>query len=367
MRILLTTDTIGGVWTFTKDLCEGLLTSGHAVALVSVGRLPGAAQSEWREKTQAWFGTQFQFEALETPLEWMEQNEMAYRGAETALLRVASEFRADLLHANQFCFGALPVSMPKVVTAHSDVLSWAEACRPQGLADSPWLRNYRRLVASGLRGAHAVAAPTRWMAAALRRGFVTTGDVRVIENGRTIPPEDGNPAQRVLQAVSVGRLWDEAKGFCVLDGMDAAMPVLVAGETELEAPGAGALTEAEVLALFRRSSVYVAASVYEPFGLAPLEAALCGCAVVANDIASFREIWGDAALYFRGAASLKEILDRLVESGDALRAAQTRSQSRAMEFTAERMIDGYLSLYAELLESRLPTLEDMNSAEEAAA
>jgi len=205
------------------------------------------------------------------------------------------------------------------------------------------------------------------MAAALRHGFATTGDVRVIENGRTIPPEDGNPAQRVLQAVSVGRLWDEAKGFSVLDGMDAAMPVLVAGETELEAPGAGALTEAEVLALFRRSSVYVAASVYEPFGLAPLEAALCGCAVVANDIASFREVWGDAALYFRGAASLEEILDRLVESGDALRAAQTRSQNRAMEFTAERMTDGYLSLYAELLESRLPTLEDMNSAEEAAA
>ena len=43
-------------------------------------------------------------------------------------------------------------------------------------------------------------------------------------------------------------------------------------------------SEAELMALLARSSIYIATSIYEPFGIAPLEAALCGCAVIANGI-----------------------------------------------------------------------------------
>ncbi len=353
MRILLTTDTIGGVWTFTKDLCEGLLACGHDVALVSMGRLPYDAQSQWCKETRRWAGRRFWCEAWATPLEWMEANETAYSGAEAALLRVAKDFQAELIHANQFCFGALSTRLPKVVTAHSDVLSWASVCRPEGLGDSPWMRRYCSLVNSGLRGADAVVAPTRWMAKALASGFVAAGEVQVVWNGRTIPSSATPKARRLLQAVSIGRGWDEAKGFAVLEGLNAAMPVTVAGETTLEGPGgAGALSEEQVLALFRRSSVYVASSVYEPFGLAPLEAALCGCAVVANDIESLREVWGEAAIYFSGARELKRLLDRLAEAPAELRCAQLQARRRAMELTAERMVDGYLELYAGLLEER---------------
>ena len=54
----------------------------------------------------------------------------------------------------------------------------------------------------------------------------------------------------------------------------------------------GPLAEEDLLALFQESAIYLCTSRYEPFGLAPLEAALCGCAVVANDIESLREVWG---------------------------------------------------------------------------
>jgi glycosyltransferase involved in cell wall biosynthesis len=363
MRILLTTDTIGGVWTFTKDLCETLLAYGHHVALVSVGRLPYEAQSRWCRETQRWADGRFWYEAWATPLEWMETNEAAYSGAETALLRIASDFRADLIHANQFCFGALPAGLPKVLTAHSDVLSWASVCRPQGLEDSPWMQRYRTLVSDGLRGADAIVAPTRWMADALGRGFPAAKGVRVVLNGRMIPYPAMPRVERLLQGVSIGRGWDEAKGFAVLEGLDSAMPVVVAGETTLEGPGgAGALSEEQVLALFRRSSVYVAASVYEPFGLAPLEAALCGCAVVANDIGSLREVWDGAAIYFSNALELKRILDRLVEVPAELRCAQLQARQRALELTAERMADGYLEIYTELLEGRENTVSTETAA-----
>ena len=46
---------------------------------------------------------------------------------------------------------------------------------------------------------------------------------------------------------------------------------------------------------FSRATVYAAPSLYEPFGLAPLQAALHGCALVLSDIGSFRELWDGCA------------------------------------------------------------------------
>jgi glycosyltransferase involved in cell wall biosynthesis len=89
--------------------------------------------------------------------------------------------------------------------------------------------------------------------------------------------------------------------------------------------------------------------VYEPFGLAPLEAALCGCAVVANDIPSLREVWADSALYFQNRESLSCLLQKLSTDYDFLGQAQIRSQLRARHFTAQRMAAAYLGLFHSLL------------------
>ena len=54
----------------------------------------------------------------------------------------------------------------------------------------------------------------------------------------------------------------------------------------------------------------------------PLEAAFSRCAIVANDIPSFREIWGDDAIYFRtnDAASLAQAIRELGEDREKCRA-----------------------------------------------
>jgi hypothetical protein len=301
----------------------------------------------------------------------MENNEAAYAAAEPLLLQVAAEFLPDLLHTNQFCFGRLPLPVPRLITAHSDVLSWAAACRPGGLEASPWLENYRDLVQQGLRAADAVIAPTHWMLDALGRNFSLPDCNGVILNGRSLPaPEPAASSQRKLQAVSVGRFWDEAKGLAVLAGLNSPLPILIAGEKKLigadtaeqssatakDGPDGtsaiqalGFVNEPELLNLFASSSVYIAAAIYEPFGLAPLEAALCGCAIVANDIPSLREVWADAALYFSGRTELESLLQQLESNPTVLAAAQARSHTRAKQFTAERMTAEYLSLYQSLL------------------
>lgn len=361
MRVLLTTDTIGGVWTFTKELTAELLRLGNSVALVSFGRAPSQEQADWCSAAGVRYGSGFRYEASNAPLEWMNPNENAYIEGEPLLRRVADEFCPDLLHSNQFCFGRVPVSIPRLITAHSDVLSWGAACCPNGFESSPWLMRYCDMVEQGIAATDAIVAPTRWMLDALRQNFMLPTRARVILNGRTLPfcrSDDARP----LQAVCAGRLWDEAKNLMVLADVHTAIPIFVAGDRkhqEATAPKrigtavlVGSLSESDLLALFRASNIYLATSIYEPFGLAPLEAALCGCAVLANDIPSLREVWGDAALYFKDADTLTSLLAQLQATQKILLAARQGARRRALQLSAARMAAEYLALYAELLSSK---------------
>jgi glycosyltransferase involved in cell wall biosynthesis len=110
----------------------------------------------------------------------------------------------------------------------------------------------------------------------------------------------------------------------------------------------GPQTEAQLRSLYSRSSVYAATSRYEPFGMGALEAALSRCAIVANDIPTFREIWGESALYFRtnDAESLAETIQLLARDRGLCRAHGNLAYQRARErFTAKRMIEQYLQVY----------------------
>lgn len=221
-----------------------------------------------------------------------------------------------------------------------------------------WLDSYYSLTATGLSNCTAVVAPTRWMLGALSKNFSLPRETYVIANGRTL----ATPMLRStyeLQAVTAGRLWDEAKNFNLLASTAAPFPILVAGETEYEShkppemPSGikmlGSLEQDELLALFRESAIYICTSRYEPFGLAPLEAALCGCAVLANDIPSLREVWGDGALYFRDASSLSARLVQLDGHPREVEEARLRSWDRAQRYSASLMADRYLALYRTML------------------
>ncbi len=162
----------------------------------------------------------------------MQNNRAAFRDGSRALIRVSDVFQPDLLLSSQYCFGAMDLPYPTIVVAHSDVLSWAKACRGTDLEESPWLEQYKALVDSGLQGADTVIAPTRWMLSALREHFQIPGQCLVIPNGRSLALEPDS-GWRTLQAVTAGRLWDEAKNLRLLQDVQSPMPVLVAGETVL--------------------------------------------------------------------------------------------------------------------------------------
>lgn len=271
------------MWRFTKELTSEVLRTGHAVALVSFGRSPSLDQRRWCDAMGAAYGDAFTYGSSGAPLEWMNENELAYEAAEPVLLRVAGTSALDFLHASKFCYGGVPLSISRVITAHSGVLSWAEACKPDRLGASTWLRKQEELVQDGLSGADAVVAATPWIPGAMRRCFRLSVEQRVILNERDISGRESLES-RALQAVSARKLWDPAKNLRVLHEVESAFPISVAGEQSHDAEWValnsakviwlGSLTEEELLTLFREGSIYLATSIYVLSGCATRGCAL---------------------------------------------------------------------------------------------
>jgi glycosyltransferase involved in cell wall biosynthesis len=104
-------------------------------------------------------------------------------------------------------------------------------------------------------------------------------------------------------------------------------PRVFKGHDAGEAPGVvelGAVDDASLKALLEGACGLVFPSLYEGFGLPPVEAMACGCPVLAADVASLPEVCGDAALYVdpRDEAGLTRAMARLLDDA-ALRAELT--------------------------------------------
>lgn len=359
-HVLVTADTIGGVWTYARELVTGLSKCGVHVTLVSFGEIPGEEQSQWLDGLR-----NVDFRPTAFKLEWMQDAEADLEASAEYLACVVSEVKPDLLHLSQYYYGALAVDVPKIVVAHSDVVSWWVSVHGAEPPDSAWMRWYRAALRRGVSEATAVVAPSTWMLEQVARYYGAPRQGSVIYNGRSAALFNPHVTKETY-GLGVGRIWDSGKQVTLLAQAELPMPFYIVGaeeHPELALRGQGVLTgttmsrvhfkgpqnEAQLRQLYGRASVYAATSRYEPFGLAPLEAALSRCALVANDIPTFREVWGDAALYFRrnDALSLSETLTQLQDDA-ALRADYAnRAYQRALQrYTTDRMVDDYMTLYA---------------------
>ncbi|MCI0353384.1 MAG: glycosyltransferase family 4 protein [Acidobacteriales bacterium] len=362
MHILITTDTVGGVWTYTRELVAGLVRRGCRVTLVSFGDIPTPAQAEWMEGLP---GLDFRPTAFR--LEWMQDVEADMVASAEFLHAVTQETSPDLLHFNQFYYGALRTDLPRIVVAHSDVIGWWEGVHNHHPPETKWLRWYRHVVTEGLAAANTVVAPSRWMLDSLVRNYVAPRKTRVIWNGRS--PLLFNPhITKEDYVLSVGRIWDSGKQVTLLAQQELPAPIWIVGSErhpdsalrgESLTFGAsqpvvfkGPQSEAQLRQVYGRAPIYAATSRYEPFGLAPLEAALSRCAIVANDIPSFRELWEDAALFFdrNSSESLGAVLRSLISDRERRMHYANRAYNHALRrFNSQRMADDYLALYHTLV------------------
>ena len=294
MRVLMTADAVGGVWTYATTLAASLAPHGVEILLATMGPRPGAAQ---RAHVAASLPN-VTFVESDYRLEWMADPWPDVERAGRWLLDLAAAYRPDIVHLNGYAHGALDWPAPVLVAGHSCVLSWWDAVKGEPAPATDWA-GYRTAVARGLRAVDAVVAPTRAMLDALHRHYglpIERG--RVIPNGialaashrRSTTPHDSqnlaagplsrsrerarvrgvlsspqiSPAPVTIGArpsprpspaggrgrtivaqigegdwgskqpviLSAGRLWDEAKNVAALDRVaaDLPWPVLIAGE-----------------------------------------------------------------------------------------------------------------------------------------
>src|SRR6202011_421721 len=119
MHILLTADTVGGVWTYTQELVRGLIRRGNRVTLISFGGLPRAEQTAWMDDLP-----DLDYRPTRYRLEWMQESENDVEESKSYLESLIRQVRPDILHFNQYCYGNIQVDVPRIVVAHSDVVSW---------------------------------------------------------------------------------------------------------------------------------------------------------------------------------------------------------------------------------------------------
>lgn len=365
MKVLLTADCVGGVFSYAVDLADALHALGIETVLAVMG---GPLDGDRAALLQArpWL----QVEARPFRMLWMDD---AWHDVDRAghwLLRLRDRHRPDVVHCNDHGHVNLPWHRPVLLVLHSCVSTWFEAVR--GAPPPPAFDAYRRVVRRAALGADLVVAPTRAMLQAFERCHGPLPRTRVIQNGIAMRRHGAASARQVKQpfVLSVGRVWDEAKNLTTLASAARRLdwPVLVAGATRFDADGdaapvdlpgvrlLGELPRRSVRDLFARASICAHPARYEPFGLAPVEAAVAGAALVLADVPTLREVWGDDAEYCAAddPGAWTRTLQQSIRAPARRRELAARAQRRASRFTAERMAGAYADAYARLQRSPVP-------------
>jgi glycosyltransferase involved in cell wall biosynthesis len=350
-RVLMTLDAVGGVWRYALDLAQALGERDVRCLLLGFGPAPSAEQRAACEAipngSLAW---------ADAPLDWMARDAAALHAVAPTIAAKARAFDADLLHLNLPSQAVgVPDDLPVVAASHSCLSTWFRAVRGSALPAS--LRWQHSLTALGLRRADAIVAPSKSHAAAMQHAYADLPRIHVVPNASRVAPAVRPDKQDFVFAA--GRWWDDAKNARTLDdaAATAAWPVLAAGS--LDGPDGsvvafrnvhalGPLHSEDVLALSRRAAVFASPSCYEPFGLAVLEAALCGAALVLADIPTFRELWDGAAVFLPqdDSAAWAAAFNDLAGAPARRRSLGALAQTCARALSPQRQVDGMLAVYA---------------------
>ena len=114
----------------------------------------------------------------------------------------------------------------------------------------------------------------------------------------------------------------------------------------------GSQTDAELKEAYQTATMLVYPSLYEGFGLPPLEAMACGCPVVCSNTASLPEVCGEAADYF-DPTSEEEMAAKiayLLGNEDRREELGRTGVAKAAEYSWERMAEETSAIYQRALE-----------------
>lgn len=109
----------------------------------------------------------------------------------------------------------------------------------------------------------------------------------------------------------------------------------------------GYVSDEELAHLYNLCTLFIYPSLYEGFGLPPLEAMACGAAVIASNIASLPEVCGDAALYVEPSnpQDIKDKITLVIESETLKKELSQKSLSQAAHFSWKSAAEKHFEIF----------------------
>ncbi|MGN6758905.1 MAG: glycosyltransferase family 4 protein [Thermomicrobiales bacterium] len=142
--------------------------------------------------------------------------------------------------------------------------------------------------------------------------------------------------------VLVGKsLWRESEVFATIRARGLADEVLATGY----------VPDADLPAIYSAADVFVYPSLYEGFGLPPLEAMACGTPVITSSSSSLPEVVGDAALMFEptDTGALAGALERVLNDEPLRECLCAAGQERAARFSWTETARRTLAVYEDVM------------------
>ena len=346
----MTTDTLGGVWTYTLELCRALRPYGTEIHLIALGGHPSATQREEIDGLQ-----NIIFYKSGHKLEWMKDPWNDVQKTQKMICRLCEKISPDILHFNNYMNldGFRPC--PIVTVYHSCVQTWWQSVK-KFPAPSDW-NPYLNWVRNSLDASDIIIFPTNAMYEEAMAAHSFRTETQIIHNARGIDFSTSVHKEKFI--LCTGRIWDEAKNLGTIGQLAETLPwpVYIAGDNVHPDTGRtialknvrflGKLSSEEMKYWMERTEIYASPAKYEPFGLAVLEAAKAGCALAISNIPTLRELWGNCALFFDpdDPGELKKTLLRLIEHPELRKGLKEKSRTRALKYNLKQMGASYFQMY----------------------
>jgi glycosyltransferase involved in cell wall biosynthesis len=375
MRVALSVSVVqrgrSGVASYVFGLLDGFRNIGAEIDLVLIGLSDDRPLFErWLDWCR-WVPVDEKFRPAVRNVLWHQ----------TALRGVLRREHIEVLHIPSYRRIVANAPCPQVVTIH-DLAAFAVS----GKYDAARMFYGRHVVRRLARRADIVTTVSNATSHDIKQHFgLNSGKVRVILNGIDhaafhCPPQDtvrptlrrlgqrnpyfiylariehpGKNHVRLIEAFeefhaqAPGRTHDLLLGGADWHGAEVIHRRIAESPQRDRIRALGFVNKADLPSLYAGAAAMVYPSLFEGFGLPPVEAMACGCPVVCSDRGSLGEVAGDAALIVDpdSTASIAAALERIASEPEISADLRRRGLRRAALFTWEKAACEVWHLYKE--------------------